>query len=294
MDAPASAAQVPTTAPVIWIVATLMAGVLIGYLWARSRAMTKHRSATSGRAHERANWQAQVDREQGDVARLNGQLTSERAALAQARDDLKREQGTRNQLDQRMAPLQALVSKLSEQQADSERALQRSNTELREQITAMGTRLSHASNTFDAASKGVSTETRRLTQALSRSETRGTWGEMQLRRLVESAGMLNHVHFVEQDHIKTDLGTRRPDLVVDLAGGRRIVVDAKVPLDSYLRMGNGVSQEGTINSASHADAVANHIKELSKRAYWKHYDTPDFVVLFLPAESLLGTALEAP
>ncbi|MDA9913047.1 DNA recombination protein RmuC [Candidatus Nanopelagicales bacterium] len=295
MDTTTAAGATSSLSLVLAILIALAVGASVGAFWVRS-VMTARRSAnTAHRQAERAEWEIQLNNERRQVDLLTGQLNSERASLTQARSELDRERLNSKHIDQTMAPLQTLVNRLGEQQSDSERALQRSNAELRDQVTALGSQLNQATETFDAASKGVGAETRRLTQALSRSETRGTWGEMQLRRLVEAAGMLHHIHFVEQDHIKTQSGTRRPDLVVDLAGGRRIVVDSKVPLDSYLRQAPGATSTGDAqeqaNVEAHAEALANHVKELSKKSYWKLYDSPDFVVLFLPAESLLSAAL---
>ncbi|MCH9817282.1 MAG: DNA recombination protein RmuC [Actinomycetia bacterium] len=279
---------------VLAILIALAVGLIIGALWVRSVTTARGKAQAAQLAAERAEWATELGKEQRRTDLLTGQLNSERASLGQARTELERERLNSKQIDQTMAPLQALVNRLGEQQSSSERALQRSNAELKDQVTSLGSQLTQATQTFDAASKGVGAETRRLTQALSRSETRGTWGEMQLRRLVEAAGMINHVHFVEQDHIKTESGTRRPDMVVDLAGDRRIVVDSKVPLDSFLRMNPDTSEATEPHQrAAHADAVAGHVKELSKKSYWKQYDSPDFVVLFLPAESLLSTALTA-
>jgi DNA recombination protein RmuC len=218
------------------------------------------------------------------LAQSHGQLTNEREAHKLARSELQRERTTKSELERKMQPLESAVAQLGKQHSDAERSQQRAQAELREQVTAMG-------RDFNDASKGVQEEARRLNRALSRSEKRGTWGEMQLHRLVESAGMLNHVHYVEQDHTATDSGTRRPDMVVDLAGGRRIVVDSKVSLDAFLNLDSADGEAEALQA--HADAVSKHVRELSSKAYWKLYDSPEFVVMFLPAEGLLSAALEA-
>jgi DNA recombination protein RmuC len=259
-------------------------GATVGILWNRSIDRAKQKTLVARNDAERAIWATERAQLNGQVSNFQGQLTSERQAHGLARSDLKRERTTKTELQQKMQPLQAAVTQLGQQQTDAERARQRAQTELKQQVTTMGQQ-------FDEASKGVREEARRLSQALSRSETRGTWGEMQLRRVVESAGMLNHVHFVEQDHVVTEHGTRRPDMVVKLAGGRQIVVDSKVSLDAFLNLSDTDGKQNALQA--HADAVSNHVKGLSSKAYWKSYNSPEFVVMFLPAEGLLSAALEA-
>lgn len=136
-------------------------------------------------------------------------------------------------------------------------------------------------------------ETRRLVGALSRSDVRGRWGEMQLRRLLETSGLRPGVHYQEQYQIATDDGPRRPDAVVHLSEHQCIVIDAKVSLAAFLRAeaaDPGPEQEAAL--AEHAAEVAAHVTRLSSKGYWHHLDqTPDFVVMFLPAEALLAQAL---
>ena len=139
-------------------------------------------------------------------------------------------------------------------------------------------------------------ELNRTTSSLSRSlnntTMRGQWGEMQLRRIVEVAGLSKRVHFEEQATVSDVRSTLRPDLVVTLTDQRVIVVDSKVPLDALLR-----ADEAEISAATaelHAQAVSQHIDQLASKQYWKQFDrTPQFVVLFLPVESLLQIALSA-
>lgn len=137
-------------------------------------------------------------------------------------------------------------------------------------------------------------ETHQLVSALRRPQVRGQWGELHLRRAVELAGMVAHCDFTEQ--VRLDDGARRPDLVVHLAGGRSVVVDAKVPLDAYL---DAIQvDDGRVDDArllrQHAERVRAHVDLLGSKGYWRGLrDTPEFVVLFLPAEPFLGAALEA-
>ncbi len=151
---------------------------------------------------------------------------------------------------------------------------------------------------FDAQVRHVATSTehlRRETQALGdalrKPQVRGRWGELHLRRTVELAGLVDHCDFTEQ--ARFDDGRHRPDLVVHLAGGRNVVVDSKVSLDAYAdaaRADAAGEREGHL--ARHARQVRTHVDQLAAKAYWQHLDSPEFVVLFLPAESLLSAALE--
>lgn len=141
-------------------------------------------------------------------------------------------------------------------------------------------------------------ETGALATALRRPHVRGQWGELHLRRTVELAGLVAHCDFEEQHSIDVDDRRLRPDLVVNLAGGRRIIVDAKTPLDAYLdalAVDAEDDPEGQRELLGrHAAQVRRHIVDLSSKSYWAALpDAVDFVVLFIPSESCLAAALEA-
>lgn len=144
------------------------------------------------------------------------------------------------------------------------------------------------------AEKHLRLETAGLVKALRSPIIRGCWGEMQLRRVVELAGMLRHCDFYEQVHERNDEGSLRPDLLVRLPGGRSVVIDAKVPLEAYLEAVH--AQDDHVRAQKlqdHARQLRAHVSLLSKKAYWaKFQPTPEFVVLFLPGESFFSTALE--
>lgn len=134
-------------------------------------------------------------------------------------------------------------------------------------------------------------ETQSLATALRRPQVRGRWGELHLRRAVELAGMVEHVDFAEQVSLAD--GARRPDLVVRLAGGRQVVVDAKVPLDAFLDACAAGEDERDRHLRRHAAQLRQHIDALAAKRYWQLLDeTPEFVVLFVPAEAFLSAALE--
>ncbi len=135
----------------------------------------------------------------------------------------------------------------------------------------------------------LKTETQNLAKALHSPVARGRWGEIQLRRVVELAGMVAHCDFEEQLVKSNDSETIRPDLVIKLPGEKCIVVDAKVPLAGYLK-----AVEHETGFEEHADQIKRHIQSLSKKAYWKHFGpSPEFVILFLPGEAFLSAALSA-
>jgi len=137
-------------------------------------------------------------------------------------------------------------------------------------------------------------ETTNLVGALRRPNVRGRWGELQLKRVVEMAGMLDHVDFYEQESVSTDDGDLRPDMVVRLPGGRSLVVDAKAPLDAYL---SSIEESDEVLAKAklvdHARQLRDHVGKLSRKAYWEQFpNTPDFVVLFIPGEVFYSAALE--
>ncbi len=147
---------------------------------------------------------------------------------------------------------------------------------------------------LQSAQDSLQNETRRLVDALKHRGNRGHWGELQLRRVVELAGMLEHCDFATQYSVAGEDGRLRPDMVVHLPGAKRIVVDAKAPMDAYLRAVEEDDETRRMEALrQHAAQVRDHIAKLSAKAYWRQFDSmPEFVFMFLPGESILSAALQ--
>ncbi len=191
-----------------------------------------------------------------------------------------------------LGPVTASLSALADQVQRTERENVIAQATLRTELTSQ---LSHSVTALTKSSDDVRREASRLSSVLGRTGARGRWGEMQLRRLVESAGMLDRVHFTEQAPHQGDSGVVRPDMIINLAADRCIVVDAKVPLNAFLEAERS-TDEATTNllMKQHATDLIRHIDALQGRDYQRFIpNNCEFIVMFLPSESLLEAALDA-
>jgi DNA recombination protein RmuC len=155
--------------------------------------------------------------------------------------------------------------------------------------------LSSAVGDLRRSNDEVRAEAARLASALRDNTVRGAWGEVQLRRVLEQAGMADHVDFVEQQHVSGPDGAGRPDVVVQLPNDHRVVIDAKAPLDRYLAAANCADEERReVLLAEHAAAVAGHVSALARRRYDRLVPgSVDLVVMFVPGDAFLTAALRA-
>jgi len=138
-------------------------------------------------------------------------------------------------------------------------------------------------------------ETNKLMLALKTPTVRGRWGEIQLKRVVEIAGMVEYCDFVEQEDVENESGRQRPDMVIKLPGGKTVVVDSKAPLADYLGALDAPDEDSRKQKMiGHARQVKNHIIKLANKSYWNQFDfTPEFVVMFLPGEAFFSAALQS-
>src|SRR4051812_12773362 len=233
-------------------------------------------------------WLAARLRAAADIARLEATVQARREGeerLEQSLRSLSYEATAQSQeaVARAVAPLHDTLRRYEQRVAELEHERIDAYAELREQVRSMG-----------AVSGELRTETRQLVGALRAPQVRGRWGEHQLRRIVEAAGLLEHCDFAEQVTARTDHQGVRPDLVVRLHGGRTVVVDAKAPFDAYLsamEARDERTRDGHLDR--HARHLRGHVDALAAKAYWSAFEsTPDFVVLFVPADPFLDAALQ--
>jgi DNA recombination protein RmuC len=208
-----------------------------------------------------------------------------RAQLQSAQTEAKGE------LDKRQQAVEQLVAPLKEQLGRVDSQLLRLDQERRESRGRLEAQL----RTLSETGERLRTETGALVTALRKPNARGQWGQMQLRNVVELAGMVRHCDFNEQSSMAGDERTLRPDLVVNLPGGKHVVVDAKAPLQGVLDAYQARDEaERERHLKDHARLLRKHVKALADKAYWAGMDTaPDMVVMFLPGEHLYSSALES-
>jgi DNA recombination protein RmuC len=221
-----------------------------------------------------------------DALRSNNQ-----SFLDLARTTLEKfQESAKTDLEQRQRTIADLVAPVTE-------SLSKVDVKIQEmEVARMGAYegLKQHVSTLVETQNQLRTETSNLVRALRSPGVRGRWGEVQLRRVIEMAGMVAHCDFCEQESITTDAGRLRPDVTVKLPGGRTIVVDSKVPLEAYLDAVEMPDDDARREKMrDHARQLRNHITALSKKSYWEMFQpAPEFVLLFLPGEMFYSAALE--
>ncbi len=271
------------------IVASLFAGLLAG--WFAGAARVAERAA-----RDSANLLARVAAAEAGSAALTEQLDQQRALTRELGTQARADSAARDERERREQQVLRALAPVQESLQAMQGKVDELERERREQFGSLAEQLRRAQESDEA----LRSTTESLAGALRSNSARGVWGETQLRRIVESAGLTRFVDFETQATIDSDAGAGRPDLVVRLPGDKALAVDAKVPLDAYLEASaiplTATGAEGARRKAllqRHVKAVRAHVDALAKKAYWAGLSSsPEFVVCFIPSESLLAAALE--
>ena len=267
--------------PVSVLLALFGGAAAVGLLWLRDRQSVVRTAA-------RLEAERDAARQSADEQRAA--LTASHAQLRDAFDALSHSALRENREDflhdasQLLQPFRETLTRVQTQLAEVDKAREGSFRAVTSQLSS----LAHAQEQLRAAAEG-------LTRSLRSPNVRGKWGEVQLRRVVELAGMLGQCDFVEKESSTSGDGTRMtPDLVIKLPGETNIVIDSKVPIEAYLASTSARSDvERQEHLVAHARQVRDHIRTLGAKEYWKQFEpAPEFVVMFLPLEPLLPAAFE--
>jgi DNA recombination protein RmuC len=281
---------------ILALVATFGVGALIGWLAARpahARLQTELRKDQAAHAERLRTYREAESCLRDTFASLSVQAlqTNNRAFLDLAESRLREAKAdAATDMDARKKAVEDLLSPLQRTLEEVDREIKSAER----QRIASGAQLMERISSLDSLGQNLRGETARLVDALKRPGVRGRWGELQLKRVVELAGMVEQCDFDEQQTLTADERRVRPDVVVHLPGGKHIVVDAKAPLDAYLRALEA-SDEPTRQSllAEHARQVRTHLLQLGAKGYAGYINpSPDFIVMFLPGEMFLSAALE--
>jgi DNA recombination protein RmuC len=268
----------------------LVLGVLLAWVWLRPKAQQAYERAKAEWEPERAVLNERLQNREQQYRELQAALEDARQKLADTFKALSAEALQSNNrvfLDLAqttlVGPVRESLDKVDGKIRELETARAGAHAALAEQVRAL------------IETQGqLRSETSRLVTALRSPSVRGVWGEMQLKRVVELAGMLEYCDFFSQPTAIIEEGRVRPDLLVRLPGGKSIIVDAKAPLEAYLaahESGNEETRRARL--VDHARQVRNHMAALARKSYWEQFDpAPEFVVLFLPGESFFSAALE--
>ena len=306
----------------LWLVIVSLFGALLGGIAAavfvRERAAARAAAAELASARAMAELQSELARAEATVEQERAASVERQAAWEETRNQLAGEfaelsakalahnnsqfleladarlketqQAASGELEQRKQAIEHLLSPLKDQLGKYEHSLRVLELERQKAYTGLSDQVRQLSESQDR----LQAETRNLVTALRAPATRGRWGEMQLRRVVEMAGMLEHCDFDEQVTASTEEGRLRPDMVVHLPGSRSVVVDAKVPLQAFLQAVEATDDDTRrAHMQAHARQLRSHVDALSKKGYWQQFESsPEFVVAFVPGDPLLAAAFE--
>lgn len=273
----------------VWLLAGLALGAAVAYALMRARIGDERRAAA-----ERV---AAVTEARDELANQFSALSSAALAdnreqfLAVARAQLERQQEAgKGELETQKRGVEQLVKPVADKLAEVDRVLREMERERAQAYGGLNRQLVEVAQT----QQRLHAETANLVTALRAPHVRGRWGEVQLRRVCEMAGMLAYCDFYEQQTVDGDGGVLRPDVVVKLPGGKDVVVDAKAPLAAYL---DAIEAKDDAEREAHLDSYARHVREhvrkLSAKSYADQFDSsPEFVVMFLPGEVFYSAALE--
>lgn len=282
------------------------AGLLVGWLVGYAMAARERVRLSAELAAERAAAAVRLDAEREKLSLLQDAESKLREAFASLSAEALRA-NSQSFLDLAKASLGEYQRDAVTQLQVRQQAVSDLVQPLRESLDKVGATLQQAEKDrtgahaalerqielLAAGQQGLQAETANLVKALREPKARGRWGEIQLRRVVELAGMLDHCDFYEQPSMATEESRLVPDLVVRLPGDRRVVVDAKVPLTAYLQAIEAQDDETReAQLREHARQVRDHMKKLAAKAYWEQIQpAPEFVVMFLPGEPFFSAAL---
>ena len=270
----------------LWLVVGLIVGAVVTALIMRERI----RALQQSEAQLRDN-QAQMS-DSFKALSVEALDSSVRQLTELARTQMQSSQAeAKGELEKRQLAMEQLVRPLKDQLQRVDQQLLTLNKERHESQGMLAERMRQLAE----ANEKLRAETGALVTALRKPNARGQWGQMQLRKVVELAGMVRHCDFNEQASFAGDEQTLRPDMVVNLPGGKHVVVDAKAPLQGILDAYEAPDEQSRVDALqAHARLLRRHVKQLADKAYWDGMESaPDFVVLFLPGEHLYGAALDA-
>ena len=286
---------------------SLALGTVAGALWMSSKSRGAHEAALQDKAALAAALEAERRASADKIALLQNAEVKLREAFSSlssqaleansesflrlARTSLGEFQktatmdleGRHKAIDSLIQPLRESLNKVDAKLVDVDRGRASSQAQLAEQLRSL-----------TQAQQVLHSETSKLSRALRSSNIRGQWGEIQLRRVLECAGLTEGMHFDLKESVRTEEGRLTPDAVIKLPGGKNVVVDAKVALSAYLdAMDCEDDPTRDAKLREHARQVKDHVNQLGNKSYWTHFQpAPDIVVMFVPGEALLSTALQ--